>query len=131
MGKQHTKQRREQSQEFIVICQSSMGLQAAENLTNKPLQLQEADGESRQFLFEMLRVKIFKNCWYRQHTFPRSCKVNLGCSLVCWQNMVRDGVKEVRASLTVLARVRLVKRTDRIETRAKPVASEEASEPSR
>lgn len=60
--KQHTKQRREQSQEFIVVRQSSAGLQAAENLTKKLLQLQEAKGESRQFLFKKLQVKIFKNC---------------------------------------------------------------------
>lgn len=62
MRKQHTKQRREQSQEFIVVRQSSAGLQAAENLTKKLLQLQEAKGESRQFLFKKLQVKIFKNC---------------------------------------------------------------------
>lgn len=57
MRKHHTKQRRKQIQEFIVVRQSRAGLQAAENLTEKLLQLQEAEEKNGQLLLKMLESK--------------------------------------------------------------------------
>lgn len=43
--KQHTQQRREQSQQFVIVGHSRPGLQAAQNVPQKLFQLQEAHGE--------------------------------------------------------------------------------------
>lgn len=40
--KQHTQQRRKQSQQFVIVGHSSPGLQAAQNVPEKLFQLQEA-----------------------------------------------------------------------------------------
>lgn len=48
--KQHAEQRREQGQEFIVVCPDSVVLQAGENLTKKFLQLQDSEGETERFV---------------------------------------------------------------------------------
>lgn len=43
--KQHTQQRREQSQQFVIVGHSSPGLQAAQNIPQKLFQLQEPYGK--------------------------------------------------------------------------------------
>lgn len=43
--KQHTQQRREQSQQVVIVGHSSPGLQAAQNLPQKLFQLREANGK--------------------------------------------------------------------------------------
>lgn len=43
--KQHTQQRREQSQQFVIVGHSRPGLQAAQNIPQKLFQLQEAHGK--------------------------------------------------------------------------------------
>lgn len=79
----------------------------------------------------ILREKMHCSCWW-EPTFPRSCDVKLVVSLAaCLYNWVRGSVSDARTSFTMLARARFVKRTDKMETRAIPVASEEVTVSSR
>lgn len=78
--KQHNKQRREQNQKFIIVHQGSAGLQTAENVTKKLLQLGEAEEESR-VLLKMFKVKIPHFSHLTKTTFSRNCEVKLGSSL--------------------------------------------------
>lgn len=53
--KQHTQQRREQSQQLVIVGHSGPGLQAAQNIPQKLFQLQEAHGE-------MIKSRSVKTC---------------------------------------------------------------------
>lgn len=68
--KQHTQQRREQSQQFVIVGQSSPGLQAAQNIPQKLFQLQEAYGK----MMKSLKVKTCIVLCNENQPFPEVVK---------------------------------------------------------
>lgn len=92
MRKQHTKQRRKQNQEFTIVRQSRAGLQAAENITVKLLQLKAEREKGSMLVLKMQkkREKIMNCVPDKESTFPRRCGGNMGGSpLACLQRRVR------------------------------------------